>query len=288
MTSRLARWTAVSLVVLTAACGREGQPSAPSAEQTQAAAVARVAGAPAVQAPVIQQQIIRTAELRVEVHDARKAAQAADSIATRYGATIGDTRVSQETDDRRVAQLTIRVPAEHMGEVLVALRKLGDVKEETTSAQDVTREYTDLTTRLAVKEQEVGRLRAMLDARTAKLADVLEVERELTRAVTELEQMKGEQRYYDSQIARSTITVTFIEPAPTRGSQLGAPVAEAIHDSLGVLGRSLSAVVYVIAFALPWLLVALLVWYVRARWRARHGAGATTFAFPKPTATTKS
>lgn len=252
------------------------------------ARVAASPGAPGAPATVVPQQIIRTAELRVEVHDVRRAAQTADSIATRYGATIGDSRISRATDERREATLTIRVPAEHMNEVLGALRKLGDVQEETTGAQDVTREYTDLATRLAVKEQEVARLRAMLDARTAKLADVLEVERELTRAVTELEQMKGEQRYYDAQIARSTITVTFIEPAPTRGSQLGAPVGDALHDSLGVLGRSVSVLVYVVAFALPWLLIALLVWWVRERFFRRERVGAVAIPVSRQPAAPRS
>ena len=41
----------------------------------------------------------------------------------------------------------------------------------------------------------VTRLRSLLTTRAAKLSDLVEVERELGRAITELEQMEGERRF---------------------------------------------------------------------------------------------
>lgn len=67
--------------------------------------------------------------------------------------------------------------------MLQALRSLGDVKQDGVSTQDVTKDYADLDTRVAVKEQTVAPLRGLLDSRSANLSDVLDVERELSRAV---------------------------------------------------------------------------------------------------------
>src|SRR6185503_21146634 len=99
--------------------------------------------------------------------------------------------------------LTLRVPADRFAESLAALRSLGRVRVDNTNAEDVTRSYNDLAIRLAVKRDMVARLRALLSNRAARLSDLVEVERELGRAITELEQMEGERRFLDNQVALS-------------------------------------------------------------------------------------
>jgi hypothetical protein len=217
----------------------------------------------------VAQKLIRTAMLRIEVKNVQRAAHTADSIAAQRGAVIAENHLTQDTQERHEARLVIRVPADRFAETLTALEHLGDVRDQVVNTQDITREYTDLATRLAVKEQAVARLRTLLDNRTAKLGDVLEVERELTRAITELEQMKGEQRYYDQQVALSTITVALYDRAPSRSTQVTLPVAEAFGSSLDILGRSLAAMINIVAVVLPWALLALVVKWAIGQRRAR-------------------
>jgi septal ring factor EnvC (AmiA/AmiB activator) len=156
------------------------------------------------------------------------------------------------------------VPSQRFGDVVSDLKKLGTVRDESISAQDVTKEYADLETRLAVKEQTVARLRALIDSHTAKLADVLRVEQELAREITELEQMKGERKYYDQQIAMSTIRLSLFESTPTRIAQMSSPIAQALHNSLQVLGNSIGTIIYLLVAALPWAAMTLLVvWLVK-------------------------
>ena len=103
-----------------------------------------------------------------------------------------------------------------------------------------------------MKQQTVTRLRGLMENRTAKLSEVLEVERELGREVAELEQMKGEQRFYDRQIALSTVSLTLFERAPSQIAQATKPIADALHDSLEILGRSIGTVVYLTVALVPW------------------------------------
>jgi hypothetical protein len=215
------------------------------------------------------QKLIRTAELRIEVKNVQAAAHAADSLVKQSGALVAESRISQDAQERHEAQLVVRVPSDHLSGALMALRQLGDVKEDAVSTQDVTKEYADLDTRLAVKEQTVARLRALIDNRTAKLSDVLDVERELARAVTELEEMKGERRYYDQQIALSTIKLTLEDHAAARSSQLTDPISASFHNALDVLATSVSVLIYLITYLLPWMVVAVPAgWFVH-RWRTR-------------------
>jgi Domain of unknown function (DUF4349) len=213
------------------------------------------------------QKLIRSAEVHLEVKDVQMAMRSVDSIVRQRGALLADSRMSKDADDQHLAELVIRVPSEHFTEMLVALRQVGSIKSEAVKTQDVTKEYADLETRLAVKEQTVTRLRSLLEGRTAKLADVLEVERELARAVTELETMKGERRFYDQQIAVSSISVSLFDHESSHAVQFAGPVASALRSSLGVLARSLSGLIYAVAFLLPWAVLFALLWWPVTRLR---------------------
>src|SRR5204863_8904149 len=137
------------------------------------------------------------------------------------------------------------------------------------STQDITKEYADLETRTVVKEATVARLRSLLENRTGKLADVLEVERELSRAVTELEQMKGERRYYDRQVAVSSISVEVYELGEIVSGGIAEPLREALHRSLGLLATSASMLIYALAFLAPWAWLLGRPWWLSA-WLVRR------------------
>ena len=248
---------AISLL-LASACSKSTEPSATQGAAGTAAAPSQANGTTSA-AYLASQKLIRTATVRLQVADVARATRTADSIARANEGLLADRRFSEEPSGAHAAQLVLRVPTPRLDATLAALRGLGSVKSEGVETQDVTKEYTDLATRLAVKEQTVTRLRALLDARSAKLSDVLDVERELSRAITELEQMKGEQRYYDERIALSTITVELFEHAPSTLRQLTEPASSALRGSTEVLGQSVGALIYVVVAVLPWVLVAALV-----------------------------
>jgi hypothetical protein len=142
------------------------------------------------------------------------------------------------------------------------------VRAENAGTEDITRAYTDLEIRLAVKEETVARLRALL-SRAGKLSDIIEVERELGRAVTELEQMKGERRYYDSQVAMSTISASLFEARTAGMATFSDPVSAAVRRALEVLGASVSSLIYLLFFLAPWVVVASVAFWA-ARRRRRH------------------
>ncbi len=222
------------------------------------------------------QKLIRSGDLELQVDDVRVAARRADSVALAMGGLVADSRMTRGAQDRQEAELVVRVPSERFGAAMAALSALGKVNAATTKAEDITKAYADLATRLAVKEQTVLRLRTLLDNRTAKLSDVLEVERELAKQVTELEQLKGEQRYYDHRIAVSSITVTLTEGTASHISQLSGPVATAFRRALEVLGSSVAGLVYVVIFILPWVVFAAAGVWLAQRVKARLRSGGIT------------
>jgi hypothetical protein len=217
-------------------------------------------------------KLIRTAHLTVEVARYEQAASEVARVAEMNGGYLADAQAARGREDRPAGTLTIRVPSERFAAALSALKGLGKVRTETVASQDVTKAYADLETRLRVKRETAERLRDLLRTRTARLADVLEAERELARVTEEIERMEGERRFYDHQVALSTITVALHEPQAIVEPGVFSPVTDAVKASLGLLSQSVAAMVYVVAFAAPWLVVALLGWRVAGLLRSRRKA----------------
>jgi hypothetical protein len=90
--------------------------------------------------------------------------------------------------------------------------------------------------------------------------------------IEEIERMEGQIRYYDRQVAISSITVRLYEPGMGDPGPFAA-VTRAFGAVLRVLAESVAAIVYITVFLVPWLLVAGLVGWVVVRLRRRAVAG---------------
>jgi hypothetical protein len=167
--------------------------------------------------------------------------------------------------------LTLRVDAGRFEDALGALRRLGEIERESVAAQDITKAYTDLETRLRVKREAEGRLRDLLRTRAGELEEILAAERELARITEEIELLEGERRFYDHQVALSTITLGLHEPEALVEPSSFAPLAAALSNSLRLLALSLAALFSFAVAAAPWLLVLWLLWRVVRRLRRGRG-----------------
>jgi hypothetical protein len=205
-------------------------------------------------------KLIRTAQVSVEVAKYEAAAAEVARVAETFGGYVAESKLSSGREEHRSGSITIRVPADRFVAALAALKGVGKVRAESVSTQDVTKAYTDLETRLRVKRDTADRLRELLRTRTADLPDVLNAERELARVTEEIEQMEGERRFYDQQVAFSTITLALAEPQAVVEPGVFTPIGHALRDSLQVLAQSLAALVYILVALAPWMAVAYLAW----------------------------
>lgn len=113
-----------------------------------------------------------------------------------------------QTDDR----LVVRVPAERFDEFLSGIGEIGDVLHRDIQAQDVGEEFRDVAIRIRNLEVTRQRVEALL-AQASNVEQALAVQRELERITTELEALRGRQRYLADRISLSTITFLF-QPMP--------------------------------------------------------------------------
>ncbi len=90
-------------------------------------------------------------------------------------------------------------------------RALGELKNQTLGTDDVTKAYFDTDARLRNAKRMEERLLDMLQKKTGKVSDLLEVEKELGRVREQIEQMQGTLKYYDALVQYATVTITLAE-----------------------------------------------------------------------------
>ncbi|NLG97859.1 MAG: DUF4349 domain-containing protein [Chloroflexi bacterium] len=247
------------------------RPAAPSAgmgaaEMPAAASEAADSGVPGAQLPV-QRMVIRDANLTIIVQDPASAMNEIIRMAEeRDGYVVSSnlykTHVSSGVEVPE-ARITIRVPADQLNATLNQIKALvenpKDVSNESISGQDVTKEYTDLNSRLRNLEQAEAQLREIMASATYT-EDVLAVYRQLTEIREEIEVIKGQIQFYEDSAALSSITVNIeslaalqpLEVAGWRPEGVARDAVQALINTMQFLG---SAAIWLILYVLPVLLV---------------------------------
>jgi archaellum component FlaC len=183
------------------------------------------------------------------------------------------------------ATITVRVPAGRLNEAIDRIKALtsdpaNDVKAENISGQDVTKEYTDLRSRLRNLEETEAQLREILGSAT-KTEDVLAVYRELTAIREQIEVIKGQIQYYEEASAMSSVAVLIKAKSSAQPIEIGGwQPAGVARESIQALVRAMQTLANVgitfVLFVLPLgLIIALpflLAWLIFRRSRKKFAS----------------
>jgi hypothetical protein len=282
------------VTLLSAACGAAARPAiqppqesagSVSAPEAKPEAVADATGASQVAARLV----VRNATLTLIVQDTQAQMEAVTRLATELSGYVASSG-TQKYDQGMQAHLTLRIPAEQFNVALERLHKLAiEVREEQISGEDVTAEYTDLTSRQKNLEAAEAQLRALM-AKAEKTEDVLSVFNQLTQIRGEIEQTKGRMQLLSQSAALATINVTLIpdklaQPVQVAGWRPEGVVKSAVEALIAALQSLATLVIWLVIVALPIGLIvvtpfALLVAFLRRRNRSKPTTPATPVAPP--------
>ena len=138
-------------------------------------------------------------------------------------------------DSGRSLSMTLRVPAEKASDFVSGVQQLGKVDYIHDYTDDVTDQYFDVDTRLAVLKDQLERLRAIM-VETDNLADIITLEERISEVMLQIEELTGTLKRYDALIAYTTIDLSINErnaisgPADTKGT--GERISEGFTDTL--------------------------------------------------------
>ena len=167
-----------------------------------------------VGAPVDDARIIRTGSIDLEVGDVAVSLGAARDGIVALGGYIGAS-TTQNDGETPVATVTYRVPADRWEEALDLLRGISGpgtkVVAERTEAVEVTGQVIDLEARIRNLQASEAALQAIA-ADAIRIADVLEVQNQLTQVRGEIEVLTAQLAGLEDRAAFATLTASYRVP----------------------------------------------------------------------------
>lgn len=184
-----------------------------SAENEPIEAAAEVPGSAAApsDAATSNRKLIRNVGVELEIVSFDNAVQKITAFATEERGYVATSSSEKQANGKLKGEIVVKVLPENLDHFLQKVRTLGDLKNQTLGTEDITKAYFDTDARLKNARVMEQRLIEMLKTKPGKVADLLQVEKELGRVREEIEKMQGELKYWDSQVQFATVTISLSE-----------------------------------------------------------------------------
>src|SRR5438552_9528510 len=137
-------------------------------------------------------KLIRNATVELEIVSFDDALQKITALANQERGYVATTSSEKQANGKLRGQVIVKVLPENLDRFLQRIRGLGELKNQTLGTEDVTKAYLDTDARLKNAHVMEQRLIDMLNTKTGKVSDLLQVEKELGRVREEIEKMQGE------------------------------------------------------------------------------------------------
>ncbi|WP_286972052.1 DUF4349 domain-containing protein [Flavobacterium sp. UBA4854] len=202
----------------------------------------------------VEQKIIKEATLKFETDNLENSfAQIQKAIANNKARIINDSEGKDFATLFR--NLTIKVPSQNFDRFINDVSKgVSYFEVKNISAQDVTEQYIDLTSRLKTKKKLEERYLEILK-KANKVSEILEIEEQISTIREEIESKEGQLKYLESRVSESTITIEFYKTIPEKegvkisyGSKLWSAIESGFYTLSDLLLSLLSAWPFVILF----------------------------------------
>ena len=181
-----------------------GEPSAASTDASEKSVTTIEAQGEA------ERKVIANASLSLEVAAVQQAIANIRAIATGLGGFVEQLH-SSGGDRGQSASMVVRVPEAQFSPALDRITAVGELLSQSVGSQDVTEQSIDLEARLKSALRQEQSLLNLL-SRAASVADVLSIERELTRVRSDIERLQGQQAFLNRQVEMATINVNLSVP----------------------------------------------------------------------------
>lgn len=160
--------------------------------------------------------VIRTGEIEYEVQSFDAAvATIARLVKNIKGGFIATVNSDKLANGKVRGSVSVRVPPENLDTLILDLRtnlgKGGELKNQRIRSDDITKQYTDLESRLKAGRAMEERLLQIIKNGKGEIKDLLAVEKELGEWRTRIEELEGNLRFYANQVALSTLKITLYE-----------------------------------------------------------------------------
>lgn len=221
-----------------------------------------------------ERDVIVTGSMTVTAEDPLAASKDAVRIVESAGGRVdARSEYAPANGDSGSATLTLRIPADRLQEVLDDLAALGRADEISTSTTDVTQAVADLESRIATQRGIIDRLNGMFGQATT-IDDLITLETTIAQHQATLEDLEGQQRTVDDQVALSTLSL-YLRSEAEAPTQQPMDFLSGLAAGWGAFVGFFSGLLVALGVLLPWLVAAALISaaiVVIVRWNRRRRA----------------
>ena len=198
-------------------------------------------------------------ELEMPVDEMSRVAEQVTTVTNRHGGFVLSSSVSTG-EDSAGGDFDLRIPATRLRPALRDLAALADVRTQSQTGRDVTREHVTARDRLrAARAERRSLLRRLEVATTDEEAEA--IRRRLDLVAGEINGLRGQLRNLRLRTDYAVVTVSLLpKDSDEGGVGAGGSLDDAIGDAGDILVAVAGVIVRVLAVALPLGLIALVGW----------------------------
>lgn len=217
---------------------------------------------PAKQLQVEGQSVISTGTVELEAKDVADARIEVRKVIDKYQGTLAEQETTTgDKGEVTSARLVVRVPSARFADATLDLEGIATLTSSTSSGQDVSTEVVDVEARIRAQRKSVSRIEALL-ARAESLEQIVTIESQLSSRQAELDALLARQTYLADQTSQSTINV-YIQQPRDKSDEPEEDTADGflggLRDGWDSFVSGFGAVLTVVGFAIPWLVLLLLI-----------------------------
>lgn len=202
----------------------------------------------------LEQKIIKEATLRFETDNLEAAFNQIQKAAK-----TNKARIINDAEGKDFAtvfrNLTVKVPSQNFDRFISDISKgVSYFEVKNISAEDVTEQFIDLTSRLKTKKKLEERYLEILK-KANKVSEILEIEEQISTIREEIEAKEGQLKYLESRVSESTITIEFYKTIAEKegvkisyGSKLWTAIKSGFYSLSDLLISLLSVWPFIILF----------------------------------------
>lgn len=209
----------------------------------------------------LDKKLIKTGSIDMRVNSVEDSIDKIREIALSHGGDEVSSDI-EKNDFYKRGVIVVKVPVNQYNEVFARIKDIAPlVVDESSQSRDVTAQFMDLETRIKNKKDHEVRLRSFF-SKAEDVDELIQVEKELARVRTEIEQMEGQLKYLKDQTQYSTIHVMLLEDANIVVSDSWRPL-QVVKDSFNTLLRKMTNLINVmirfVITSLPFIIIFIVV-----------------------------
>lgn len=223
---------------------------------------------PGTDLKILDRLVVKTGKMTIESDKYDEAEKKITEITNSLGGLIVTSTSSANATGKKQGVITIKVPSKDFDKLVTEVSAVGKVSSQNINSSDVTEEYIDLEARQKTQKELEERLYKLLQDKTTRLSDVLEVEQKLSDVRQKIESTEGRMKFLKSQADYSTLTISIFEPSLLETSSGGGffyELGQAIKSGMKGFTKVLASVITILIAIIPLLVLVYIIYRIIKR-----------------------